>query len=33
MTSFKSLNIKKYPKTGQVVTPDTKYWKKLSVRR
>ncbi|XP_013105440.2 U3 small nucleolar RNA-associated protein 15 homolog [Stomoxys calcitrans] len=31
MTSFKPLNIKKYPKTGQVVTPDTEYWKRLSV--
>lgn len=31
MANFKPLNIKKYPKTGQVVTPDTEYWKKLSV--
>ncbi|XP_073828063.1 U3 small nucleolar RNA-associated protein 15 homolog [Musca autumnalis] len=31
MTSFKPLNVKKYPKTGQVVTPDTEYWKRLSV--
>lgn len=31
MYNFKPLNIKKYPKTHQVVTPDTEYWKKLSV--
>ncbi|KAI8125202.1 hypothetical protein FF38_02294 [Lucilia cuprina] len=31
MSNFKPLNIKKYPKTGQVVTPDTEYWKRLSV--
>lgn len=31
MSNFKPLNIKKYPKTGKVVTPDTEYWKKLSV--
>lgn len=31
MTSFKSLHTKKYVKSGPVVTPDTLYWKKLSV--
>ncbi|XP_054730498.1 U3 small nucleolar RNA-associated protein 15 homolog [Anastrepha obliqua] len=31
MTQFKSLNTKKYIKTGKVVTPDTLYWKQLSV--
>lgn len=31
MTSFKTLNTKKYIKQGPVVTPDTLYWKKLSV--
>uniref|UniRef100_A0A1B0FJL0 U3 small nucleolar RNA-associated protein 15 homolog n=1 Tax=Glossina morsitans morsitans TaxID=37546 RepID=A0A1B0FJL0_GLOMM len=31
MTNFKALNVKKYPKAGKVVTPDTEYWKKLSV--
>lgn len=31
MTSFKTLNTKKYAKASQVQTPDTIYWKKLSV--
>ncbi|KAM7348937.1 U3 small nucleolar RNA-associated protein 15 homolog [Cochliomyia hominivorax] len=31
MSNFKPLNIKKYPKTGKIVTPDSEYWKKLSV--
>ncbi|XP_017478692.1 PREDICTED: U3 small nucleolar RNA-associated protein 15 homolog [Rhagoletis zephyria] len=31
MPQFKPLNTKKYIKTGKVVTPDTLYWKQLSV--
>lgn len=31
MTSFKSLNTKKFAKTGQAVTADTLYWKRLNV--
>ncbi|XP_054087319.1 U3 small nucleolar RNA-associated protein 15 homolog [Zeugodacus cucurbitae] len=31
MSQFKKLNTKKYLKTGKVVTPDTIYWKQLSV--
>uniref|UniRef100_A0A1A9WMA4 U3 small nucleolar RNA-associated protein 15 homolog n=1 Tax=Glossina brevipalpis TaxID=37001 RepID=A0A1A9WMA4_9MUSC len=31
MSSFKTLNVRKYPKAGKIVTPDTEYWKKLSV--
>ena len=31
MASFKKLNTKVYPKSGPVLTPDTEYWKKLSV--
>ncbi|XP_067634926.1 U3 small nucleolar RNA-associated protein 15 homolog [Eurosta solidaginis] len=31
MSSFKPLNTKKYLKTGKVVTPDTVYWRQLSV--
>lgn len=31
MTSFKPLNSKKYTKQTQIQTPDSLYWKKLSV--
>ncbi|XP_050330173.1 U3 small nucleolar RNA-associated protein 15 homolog [Bactrocera neohumeralis] len=31
MSQFKRLNTKKYLKTGKIVTPDTIYWKQLSV--
>lgn len=31
MATFKSLNTKKYTKSGPIVTPDLLYWKKLSV--
>uniref|UniRef100_W8B2N6 U3 small nucleolar RNA-associated protein 15 homolog n=1 Tax=Ceratitis capitata TaxID=7213 RepID=W8B2N6_CERCA len=31
MSNFKSLNTKKYLKTGKIVTRDTVYWKQLSV--
>lgn len=31
MTSFKGLNSKKFTKAAQIQTPDSLYWKKLSV--
>lgn len=31
MTSFKPINTKKFVKPTQDITPDTIYWKKLSV--
>lgn len=31
MTSFKALNSKKFTKAAQIQTPDSLYWKKLSV--